>query len=78
MSGLKPGPTPEAKTHAKEPKHTLELKSAFLGDLEVHAKLNRLAVFQPADDFGEVGLFAVHQDADAVDTARDPERNCDG
>src|SRR5271168_235611 len=32
-----------------------------------------LAVSEPAHDLGEAGLFAVHQDTDAIDSAGDPE-----
>jgi hypothetical protein len=37
-----------------------------------------LAVFEPAEDFGEGWLFAVHEDADAVDAAGEPEDGVDG
>ena len=38
----------------------------------------RLAVFEPAEDLGQVGFLAVHQDADAVDAAGEPENGEDG
>jgi hypothetical protein len=37
------------------------------------ADLMWLAVFEPAEDLGEIGLFAVHENADAVDAAGDPK-----
>src|SRR5271156_4695274 len=38
----------------------------------------RLAVFEPADDLGQVGTLAVHEDADAVDSRGNPEDEPDG
>ena len=37
-----------------------------------------LAVFEPAEDFWEVGFLAVHEDAYAVDAAGYPEDSVDG
>src|SRR5260370_1296890 len=37
-----------------------------------------LAVFEPAEHFGEGGLFAIHEDAYAVDSAGYPEDGVDG
>jgi hypothetical protein len=37
-----------------------------------------LAVLEPAEDLGNVGFFAIHQDTDAIDAAGDPENGVDG
>ena len=37
-----------------------------------------LAVSEPAEDFGEIRFLAVHEDADAVDAACEPENEDDG
>ncbi len=37
----------------------------------------RLAVFEPAENLGQVGLLAVHQDANAIDAAGEPENGED-
>src|ERR1700733_2772452 len=37
-----------------------------------------LAVFEPAQELGKVGLFTVHQDSDAIYAAGDPENADNG
>src|SRR6266481_6283806 len=39
--------------------------------------IRRLAVFEPAEDLGQVGLLSVHQDADVIDAAGEPENGQD-